>query len=237
LDNVLCLKRPSAVSRKRPRSDIALRALFGPATMETATSKSLSARQKSPARCRSNTCVGLRRSSARTRSRSGFDPSRDSLRSLPMRATTLGLVCLLIAVPALAQEQSSVRASMARAAASAAASAPSPPTRTGRGPTFWPGVALGVTGVTMAVLGTTAFRVEDSSTGNAPKGTYEACVAQQTNPIYAANQCDALKGKNLGLLWGGAALGAAGAVLIVKGIETNADLTRSRITVRRRFRL
>jgi hypothetical protein len=95
---------------------------------------------------------------------------------------------------------------------------------THRGRLFWPGIALGVAGATTAVLGVTAFRVEDRSTGNAPKATYQACVAQKADPIYAANQCDALKGRNSKLLWSGVAAGALGAALAVGGMDTHAEL-------------
>ena len=84
--------------------------------------------------------------------------------------------------------------------------------------------------MTTSALGLTAFRTEDSSTGNAPNGTYLACVAQKnSNPIYATNQCDALKGKNLELLWGGVALGGLGAALMISGTNTSAELSSGSI--------
>ena len=64
------------------------------------------------------------------------------------------------------------------------------------------------------------------STGSTPA----ACVAQKnSNPVYATNQCDALKGKNLALLWGGVALSGVGAVLMIRGSRTSADLTPNSI--------
>ena len=42
----------------------------------------------------------------------------------------------------------------------------------GRGKLFWSGLALGVAGVTTSVLGVTVYRVEDSSSGNAPPSAF-----------------------------------------------------------------
>jgi len=101
---------------------------------------------------------------------------------------------------------------------------------------LWSGLALGVAGATTAVLGLTAFRVEDTSSGNAPNGAYQACVAEKADPIYATNQCDALKGKNLGLLWGGVAVGAVGAALLLRGIETRAEIGAGTVRLVKRIR-
>jgi len=90
---------------------------------------------------------------------------------------------------------------------------------------FWSGLALGVAGVTMSVIGVTAARVEDSSSGNSPIGAYQACVAQKADPIYATNNCDALKGKNRPLLWSGVAVGALGAVLLIGSTQTSAQIS------------
>jgi hypothetical protein len=96
----------------------------------------------------------------------------------------------------------------------------------GRRPLFWSGLVLGVAGITTAVLGTTVYRVESSSTGNAPIGAYQACVAQKTSdPLYATNNCDALKAKNRALLWSGVAAGALGAALIIGSTRTRAEIT------------
>ena len=126
-------------------------------------------------------------------------------------AASCVIVLLLVTSPAFAGEQSS--------------------SREGRGRMFWTGLALGLVGVTTSVLGVTAFRVEDSSTGNAPVGTYQACVAQKSDPIYATNSCEALKAKNLGLLWGGVAVGAAGAVLMINGSRTSAEISAGGVRV------
>ena len=135
-----------------------------------------------------------------------------------MRVVTLVLVFVLAAGSTFAQDQPSIRKSIEHAAAEQSTPA------IGRSPLLWSGIALGIAGATTAALGLTAFRVEDSSSGNAPKGTYQACVAQKADPIYATNNCDALKGKNLKLLWGGAAVGALGAALVIRGVETHAEL-------------
>jgi len=122
-----------------------------------------------------------------------------------MRAGVAILIALLVATPVAGQSQTS--------------------SESGHGRTFWTGLALGVAGVTMSVLGVTVYRVEDSSTGNAPPSTYQTCVAQKSNPVYATNNCDALKGKNLPLLWSGVAVGALGGVLVIHGSRTSAEVT------------
>src|SRR4051794_39567610 len=129
-----------------------------------------------------------------------------------MKPAAMVVALALAATPVFGEERAPIHASLARAAQDAAAQAPSRATvareSRGRRTLFWSGVALGVAGVTTSVLGLTVLRTEDSSTGNAPAGTYAACVAQRnSNPIYATNQCDGLKAKNLKLLWGGVALG------------------------------
>jgi len=122
-----------------------------------------------------------------------------------MKPVVACLIALLVATPAFAQSQAS--------------------SETGHGRTFWAGLVLGAAGVTMSVLGVTVSRVEDSSTGNAPANTYQNCVAQKADPIYATNSCDALKGKNLPLLWSGVAVGALGGVLMIHGSRTSAEVT------------
>ena len=148
---------------------------------------------------------------------------------------TLLLVIAFAASPAIAQDQPSIQKSIEHAAAAAAAEQPTHATAH-KGTMFWSGLALGIAGATTATLGLTAFRVEDSSTGNAPAGTFQACVAQKADPIYAANQCDALKAKNLGMLWGGVAVGAAGAVLMIRGVQTSAELQPGALRVLSRIR-
>jgi hypothetical protein len=90
---------------------------------------------------------------------------------------------------------------------------------------FWSGIALAVAGVATSVVGVTVARVEDSSSGNAPPGTYQACIAQKSNPIYASNNCDVLKAKNRPLLWSGVAIGALGAVLVIGSTHTSAEIS------------
>jgi hypothetical protein len=106
-----------------------------------------------------------------------------------------------------------------------------------KGALFWSGLAVGVAGVTTTTLGLTTLRTERTSTGNAPDETYRNCVAQkESNPIYATNQCGALKGKNLKLLWGGVAVGGAGAALMLRGRNTSAELAPGAISVSHRWR-
>ena len=139
-----------------------------------------------------------------------------------MRALSLLLAASLFTTPVLAQTNTGrpIHDAVAKAAALAAQK----PSAADRGKLFWPGLALGVAGATMAVLGTTVFKVEDTSTGNAPANTYQACIAQKQDPIYATNSCEGLKGKNLKLLWGGVALGAAGAVLMISSTNVSAEV-------------
>jgi hypothetical protein len=80
------------------------------------------------------------------------------------------------------------------------------------------------------------YRVEDTSTGNAPSSAFRACVAQKTDPIYAANNCDALKGKNRTLLWSGVAVGALGAVMIIGSAQTSAEVEPGGVRLLHRVR-
>jgi hypothetical protein len=139
-----------------------------------------------------------------------------------MKAVSVALAIALVASPALAQQPyQPIRESAERAAVAAAAEQDS---SSSRRTVFWAGLAIGVAGVTTAVLGTTVYRVEDNSTGNAPPGAYQACVAQKANPVYATNQCDGLKAKNVKLLASGAALGALGAAMMIGGAHTSAEI-------------
>ncbi len=108
-----------------------------------------------------------------------------------MRRVSMLLVLVLTAPPAFAQEK------------------PTPSSDEHRGAMFWSGIVLGAAGVATSVVGVTVNRVGESSTGNAPAGTYQACVAQQRDPVYATNNCDVLKGKNRALLWTGVTVGRA----------------------------
>ena len=92
-------------------------------------------------------------------------------------------------------------------------------------------------GVTTSALGLTVLKTDETSTGNAPDSTYRACVAQRdSNPIYASNQCDALKGKNLKLLWGGVAIAGAGLSMMILGTDTSAQITRGGVGLFHRVR-
>jgi len=125
-----------------------------------------------------------------------------------MKTVSMLLILALAATPAFAQEK--------------------PPTGSAdnnRGPMFWSGLVLGAAGVTTAVVGLTVDRVSESSTGNAPPGAYQACVAQQRDPVYATNNCNALKGKNRTLLWTGVTVAALGAVLTIGGARTHAEIS------------
>jgi len=124
-----------------------------------------------------------------------------------MRRVSMVLVLVLAATPVLAQEK------------------PAASSGEHRGAMFWSGIALGVAGVATAVAGVTVNRVGDTSTGNAPAGTYQACVAQKRDPIYATNNCDVLQGKNRTLLWTGVTVAALGAVLTIGGAHTHAELS------------
>ena len=124
-----------------------------------------------------------------------------------MRSVSMLLVLVLAAAPVLAQEK------------------PTASSSEHRGAMFWSGIALGAAGVATAVAGVTGDRVGDTSTGNAPAGTYQACVAQKRDPVYATNNCDVLKGKNRALLWTGVTVAALGAVLTIGGAHTNAELS------------
>ena len=148
---------------------------------------------------------------------------------------TLLLVVAFAVTPVFAQDQP-IHKSIEHAAAAAAAAEQTPRNGSGHSGMFWSGLALGVAGATTSVLGLTAFRVEDSSTGNSPKNAYQQCVAQKADPIYASNQCDALKAKNLGMLWGGVALGAVGAVLMIRGVNTSAELQPGAVRIVNRIR-
>jgi hypothetical protein len=122
-----------------------------------------------------------------------------------MRIACAFLILALTVAPAAAQEAAST-------------------SQSGRGALFWSGLALGVAGVTTSVIGVTGARGETTSTGNAPTNTYQACIAQKSDPIYATNQCDALKGRNNTLLWSGVAIGALGGALMIGSTHTHAEI-------------
>lgn len=140
-----------------------------------------------------------------------------------MRATSLLLALVFTSVQVFAQEQRSISKSIAHAVTAVAAEEQASTPH--RGTLLWSGLALGVAGATTAVLGLTAFKVEDSSTGNAPTGAYQACVAQKVDPIYATNQCDGLKAKNVKLVTAGAVLAGVGAALMIGSAHTSAEIS------------
>ena len=152
-----------------------------------------------------------------------------------MRIVSMSLAIALTASPAVAQQSQPIRASIERAAEAAAeqtASQPKPAAHARKGVLFWSGLAVGIAGATTSALGLTAFRTEDSSTGNAPSGSYLACVAQKnSSPVYATNQCDGLKAKNLKLLWSGVAIGGLGAAMMIGGSRTSAELSSGAIGI------
>ncbi len=152
-----------------------------------------------------------------------------------MRVVSLLVAIVLTASPVIAQSPQPIHAAIERAAAAATEQTTLPSTggrSAGKTALFWTGLATSIAGVTTSALGLTAFRTEDSSTGNAPRSTYLACVEQKnSNAVYATNQCDALKGKNLKLVWGGVALGGLGAVLMITGTNTSAELSSGAIGV------
>ena len=157
-----------------------------------------------------------------------------------MRAVSVLVVLALTASPVRAQDRRPIGASIDRAAQTEAAQTAAQSTggqgSVGKRALFWSGLILGVAGVTTAALGLTVLRIEDTSTGNAPDGTYLACVAQKnSSPIYATSQCDALKGKNLKLLWGGVAIAGAGAAMMIGGRDTGAALSPGRIGLYHRW--
>jgi hypothetical protein len=152
-----------------------------------------------------------------------------------MRIVSMLLAIALTASPAVAQQSQPIQASIERAAEAAAeqaASQPKPAASARKGVLFWSGLAVGVAGATTSALGLTAFRTEDNSTGNAPAGAYLACVAQKnSSPVYATNQCDGLKAKNLKLLWSGVAIGGLGAAMMIGGSRTSAELSSGAIGI------
>jgi hypothetical protein len=150
-----------------------------------------------------------------------------------MKAVSLALAIALPATPALAQPPQPLHESTSRAAVAAAAEQDS---HNSRRTLFWTGLAVGLAGVTTAVLGSTVYRVEDSSTGNAPPNAYKACIAQKSDPIYASNQCDGLKAKNVKLLASGVVIGAVGAALMIGSTHTSADIGFGVVRVAHRIR-
>lgn len=156
-----------------------------------------------------------------------------------MRVVSLLLAVLLSVSPALAQQASAPRSILesGEVAASAAAEQTAPPASTrSRGRSFWPGIILGVAGATAVVLSLTVLRVEDRSAGNSPDSLYRDCVALAMNPVYATSDCNALKGANSKLMWGGAAVGALGGAMIIGSIDTSAQVAPGGVRLAYRIR-
>ena len=151
-----------------------------------------------------------------------------------MKVVAVALAATLAASPSLAQASDHPIAESAEKAARDAAAAQE--SHAGHRRLFWPGLALGIAGVTTGVLAVTTARVEDNGTGNAPPGAYQACVAQKKDPIYATNDCGALKAKNAPLLAAGVAIGAAGAVLMIAGSRTSASVQPGVVRVMHQIR-
>jgi hypothetical protein len=154
-----------------------------------------------------------------------------------MRIVSVVLMLLLSVPAAFAEPQQPIRESATKAAAAMAAQGAQRPSEAGKGKLFWPGIVIGAAGATTSVLGLTVFRVKDSSSGAAPKGAYRACVQEAaTNALYATSDCNALKGKNLKLLWGGVAVGAVGAGMIIGSLDTSAAIGPGEVRFSRRIR-
>jgi hypothetical protein len=160
-----------------------------------------------------------------------------------MRAVSLVVAITLAASPAFAQPSPApIRASITKAVEAAAAATSTAGSTSaiesgGNAKLFWAGLAVGIAGATTSALGLTVFRTDATSTGNAPDGTYLACVAQRdSNPIYASNQCDGLKGKNLKLLWSGVAIAGAGMAMMIGGRDTGAQVSGGAIGLFHRVR-
>jgi hypothetical protein len=82
---------------------------------------------------------------------------------------------------------------------------------------FLTGVALGLAGGAAIILGTTAAKSTDSTSGNTPVGAFDSCESLKSNPVYQGNECGVLKGPNSALVIGGAIAAAAGVTLALIG--------------------
>jgi len=148
------------------------------------------------------------------------------------RPLSMSLALILAATPALAQQPLH---DSARRAATAAAAQP-PPASPHHGGRFVAGAIVASAGGAAIVLGLTALKTSDSTSGNTPDGVYDACVAQKANPVYRNNECGVLKGPNTGLVIGGAAAAAAGLTLMLLGRSNNSiDVGPGGIAIRRKL--
>ena len=102
---------------------------------------------------------------------------------------------------------------------------------------FWTGAILGAAGGTAIVLGTTVIKSDKTTSGNTPQGAFDTCVAMKSNPVYAGNACDALKGPTTPLVVGGAIAAAAGATLMMLGLpNSSVHVTRGGFGVTHRVK-
>jgi hypothetical protein len=134
---------------------------------------------------------------------------------------TCGLLAFtLVSTPVFAQQplqQSVEQHARLAAATSSATTQPS----SGRSTKFWTGAILTAAGGTAIILGTTTLQTEDTTSGNTPPQTFAECEALKANPVYRGNQCDVLKGPNIGVVVAGALAAAAGATLMMLGTPRN----------------
>jgi hypothetical protein len=150
------------------------------------------------------------------------------------RPLSISLALLLAATPALAQQP--LQDSARRAASAAGAATAQPQASPGHGAKFLTGAVVASAGGAAIVLGMTAFKTADSTSGNTPEGVYDACVAQAANPVYRNNDCGVLKGPNTGLVVAGAAAAAAGVTLMLLGRSNNSiDLGPGGFAIRRKL--
>lgn len=129
------------------------------------------------------------------------------------RPVCLALAILLSATPLWAQQPLQ---DSAKHAAEAAAAAAQPPASGSRA-RFISGAIIAAAGGAATVLGMTAFKTADATSGNTPEGVYDQCVALRANPVYRGNDCDVLKGPRTALVIGGAVAAAAGVTLMLLG--------------------
>ena len=135
----------------------------------------------------------------------------------------LVLSLALVAAPASAQQlvqqppQHPLADSASAVLTQAAAPTSAQPAQPAHRPMFLTGVVLGLAGGAAIILGSTVARTESSTSGNTPENGFESCEALRSNPVYAGNQCNALKGPNTALVLGGAIAAAAGVTLALIG--------------------
>jgi hypothetical protein len=132
--------------------------------------------------------------------------------------------CLLLAQtiavgPAMAQQ--SIRQAAATAGTAAGVAVSEDQSRPERKPLFVSGVILGAAGGTAIILGMTALRTADATSGNAPQGSFAACEALKSDPVYRGNECDVLKGPNKALVIGGVIAAASGVSLAMMGLPNS----------------